>query len=55
MAGQHHQCSEHELGQTPGDGKGQGGKLQSVGSQRVRQDWATEQQQLPSKSFHLWF
>ena len=21
----HHQCSEHELGQTPGDGKGQGG------------------------------
>ena len=24
MAGQHHQCNEHELGQTPGDGKGQG-------------------------------
>ena len=25
MAGQHHWCNEHELGQTPGDGEGQGG------------------------------
>ena len=25
MAGQHHQCNEHELGQTPGDDEGQGG------------------------------
>ena len=25
MAGQHHQFNEHELGQTPGDGEGQGG------------------------------
>ena len=25
MAEWHHQCNEHELGQTPGDGKGQGG------------------------------
>ena len=25
MAGQHHQCNEHELGQTLGDGEGQGG------------------------------
>ena len=25
MAGQHHWCSEHELGQTPGEGEGQGG------------------------------
>ena len=24
MAGWHHQCNEHELGQTPGDGEGQG-------------------------------
>ena len=23
MAGQHHPCNEHELGQTPGDGEGQ--------------------------------
>ena len=25
MAGWHHRCNEHELGQTPRDGKGQGG------------------------------
>ena len=25
MAGRHHQCNEHELGQTPGDDEGQGG------------------------------
>ena len=25
MAGRHHQCNERELGQTPGDGEGQGG------------------------------
>ena len=25
MAGWHHQCNEHELGQTPGDAEGQGG------------------------------
>ena len=24
MAGGHHQCNEHELGQTLGDGEGQG-------------------------------
>ena len=24
MAGQHHRCNEHELGQTPGNGEGQG-------------------------------
>ena len=25
IAGWHHQCSEREFGQTPGDGEGQGG------------------------------
>ena len=25
MAAQHHRGNEHELGQTPGDGEGQGG------------------------------
>ena len=25
IAGQHRQCNEHELGQAPGDGEGQGG------------------------------
>ena len=27
MAGWHHQCNEHELGQTSGDGEGQGGLM----------------------------
>ena len=27
IAGQHHQCNEHELGQTPGDGEGLGGLM----------------------------
>ena len=42
----HHQCNEHELGQTSGDSEGQGGLvlLQSVGLQRVRHDLVTEQQ-----------
>ena len=25
MAGMHHQCNDHELGKTLGDGEGQGG------------------------------
>ena len=39
-------CNEHELGQTPGDGEGQGGMAckQSMGSQRVRHNWVTEKQ-----------
>ena len=48
MAGRHHRCNEHELGQILGGGKGQTGRpgmLQSMGSQRVRRDWATEKQQ----------
>ena len=38
MAGWCHQCNEHELGQTPGDGEGHEGLvcyIQSMGSQRV--------------------
>ena len=47
MVGWHHQLSRHESEQTPGDGKGQGSLavLQSMGSQRVGHDLATEQQQ----------
>ena len=48
MSGKHHRCNEHELGQILGDGEGQTGRpgvLQSMGSQRVRHDWATEKQQ----------
>ena len=39
MAGWHHRCNGHELGQTPGDGEGQRPSvLQSMGSQRVGHD-----------------
>ena len=46
MAGQHHRCNGHKLGQTPGDGEGQGGlACCSPRGCRDGQDWATEQQQ----------
>ena len=46
MAGWHHQCKEHELGQTVGDGERQGGlACCSPCGSRVRHDWVTEQQQ----------
>ena len=41
MAGWHHQLDGHEFEQAPGVGDGQG-SLQSMGSQRVGHDWATE-------------
>ena len=43
--GWHHQLNGHESEQTPGDNEGQRGLgAQSMGSQRVRHDLATEQQ-----------
>ena len=44
---QHHRLNGHELEQTLGDSGGQGSleRLQSMGSQRVGYDSATEQQQ----------
>ena len=42
MVGWHHPLDGHEFEYTPGVGDGQGGLVQSMGSQRVRQDWATE-------------
>ena len=47
MVGWHHRFNGHEPGQTVGDGEGQGSlvMLQSMGSQRVRDDLVTEQQQ----------
>ena len=46
MAGWHHQCNEHELGQTLVDGEGQGGLACCCPwGCRVRHDWATEKQQ----------
>ena len=46
MAGWHHRCNEHELGQILEDGEGQGSLAccSSMGLQRVRHDWVTEQQ-----------
>ena len=44
MAGWHYQLNEHELGQTPGDGEGQGGLVScSPWGRRVEHDWATKQ------------
>ena len=46
MAGRHHWCNEHELGQTPGDGEGQGGlACWSPWGHRVEHDWMSQQQQ----------
>ena len=44
MVGWYHQFNGHELGQTPRDGKGQGGLhgQQSMGSRRVEHDLVTE-------------
>ena len=41
MVGWHHWLDGHEFKQGPGDGDGQG-SMQSMGSQRVRHNWATE-------------
>ena len=42
MAGWNHQCNGHELGQTPGDGEGQGGlACYSPWGCRVRHNKAT--------------
>ena len=43
MVGWHHQFNGHELEQTLGDSERQG--ILSMGSQKVRHDLATEQQQ----------
>ena len=45
MAGWHHQLNGQKFAQSPGDGGGQGkpDMLQSMGPQRVWQNWATEQ------------
>ena len=47
MVGWYDQLNGHEFEQTLGDREGEGkpGVLQSMGSQRVRHDWMTEQHQ----------
>ena len=43
MIGQHHENNEYELGQTPGDGEGQGGlACYNPWDLRVGHDLATE-------------
>ena len=45
MIGWYHRLNGHEFEQTAGDGERlKPGMLQSMGSQRVRHSWATEQQ-----------
>ena len=52
MSGWHYQSNEHEPGQTPRDGEGQGGlACCSPWSHRVGHDWATEQQQLCNATY----
>ena len=47
MVGWHHWLNEHEFEQALGDGQGQKAWCAAVtGSQRVRHDWVTEQQQV---------
>ena len=49
MAGWHHLCNEDELGQTPGDGEGQGCLVScSLWGRRVGHDWVTEQLKTPT-------
>ena len=44
MVGCYHQLNGHEFEQTPGGGEGQE-NLVSMGLQRVKHSWATEQQE----------
>ena len=49
MVGRHHRLNRHEFLQTPADSDGQGSlPLQSMGSQRVGHERATEEQQFRS-------
>ena len=52
MIGWHHQLNGHEFEQTPGDNEGQG-SLQSMGSQRVNYDLATEHQQHSLNTYYM--
>ena len=49
----HSHLSGHELGQTLGDGEGQGSLACSMESQRVKHDLVTEQQQQQSAILFL--
>ena len=51
MAGQHHKFKEHELGQIPGDGEGQGG-LVCCNPWCCKESDTTEQLNDNNKGFH---
>ena len=51
IVGWHHRLNGLEFEQTPGDGEGQAWHAAVHGSQRVRHNWATEQQQ--QQQFYL--
>ena len=58
MVGWHHQLNGHEFEQTPGDSEGQRSPacyIQSMGSQRVPQDWVAEQQQQQATTWEKTF
>ena len=50
MVGCHHWINRHEFEQTPGNSTGKPGVLQSMGSQRLRYNLASEQQLLSSSN-----
>ena len=55
MVGWHHRLNGHEFEQTPRDGEAQRSLvcyIQSMGSQRIGHDWATEQQAQECKCCH---
>ena len=55
MVGWHHRLNGHEFEQAAGDGEGQGSlaSCSPWGSQRVRHNWAAEQQQQPLEKLRL--
>ena len=57
MVGRHHRCNGHELQQTLEMVRDteRPGMLQSMGSQRVRNDWVTEQQQMKYPNVPSWY
>ena len=55
MVGWHSQLNGHEFEQTLGDNEGQRNLVQSMGLQKVRHDWATEQQLTTFRQFKYFY
>ena len=55
LVGRHHQFSGHKLGQTPGDGEGQGGMVCcSPSGHKESQPWLSDWRISPTKKRMLW-